>query len=440
MSKNEKVEIADWTMQETIKAGANEVSATVSNRRTVEVEFRNDKLEKLSESTQNSLTLEIYSDYRYSNHTTNDLRRDSLQKFISEAVAATKYLSKDEYRGLPDAKYYPKKTENNLKILDVSHQKVETSDRIKMAREIEDAAMEVSNQIISSTAGYGDVYYETTKVHSNGFAGESQGTIFYAGAEVTVKDGESGRPEDWYYANTRFHEDLPTPDYLGKEAAKRALRKVGQKKINSGQYTMIVENRSGNRLLSVLQQAMSGRALQQKSSFLEGKLGQQITSEKLTMIDNPFIEKGLGSRNFDDEGLSAEKRVMIEEGVLNNYYIDNYYGKKLGMAPTTGSGSNILFKLGARSAEKIIGDMKMGIIVTGFIGGNSNSTTGDFSFGVVGLLVKNGEIVQPINEMNISGNALEFWKNLVEMGNDPYPYSSQYIPTMMFEGVQFSGL
>jgi len=440
MSTNERIDIARWAMKETINAGANEVASTVSNRRSVEIEFRESKLEKLSESTQNSLTLDIYSDHRYSNHTTNDLRKESLKKFIAEAVAATKYLSRDEYRSLPDNKFYPDNTDSDLKIMDQSYRDLETARRVQMAREIESAAMEVSDQIISTTAGSGDIYYQTAKVHSNGFAGENQGTIFYAGAEVTVRDGDSGRPEDWYYASTRYQKDLPAADFLGSEAAKRALKKVGQKKIGSGKYTMIVENRSGSRLLGTLQQPMSARALQQKSSFLEGKLGKQIASKNLSMIDNPFLEKGLGSRHFDGEGLAAEKRAMIEKGILRHYYVDDYYGKKLGMMPTSGSSSNILFIYGKRSAEEMIKDLKKGIYITGFIGGNSNSTTGDFSFGVVGQLVENGELTQPINEMNISGNALELWKNLAAVGNDPYPYSSSRIPALMFENVQFSGL
>ena len=248
MSTNERIDIARWAMKETINAGANEVASTVSNRRSVEIEFRESKLEKLSESTQNSLTLDIYSDHRYSNHTTNDLRKESLKKFIAEAVAATKYLSRDEYRSLPDNKFYPDNTDSDLKIMDQSYRDLETARRVQMAREIESAAMEVSDQIISTTAGSGDIYYQTAKVHSNGFAGENQGTIFYAGAEVTVRDGDSGRPEDWYYASTRYQKDLPAADFLGSEAAKRALKKVGQKKIGSGKYTMIVENRSGSRL------------------------------------------------------------------------------------------------------------------------------------------------------------------------------------------------
>jgi PmbA protein len=148
----------------------------------------------------------------------------------------------------------------------------------------------------------------------------------------------------------------------------------------------------------------------------------------------------LGSRLFDGDGIAARKRVMIEKGVLKNYFIDNYYGKKLGWEPTTASPANIVLEYGNKSFDQLLKEISKGILVTGFIGGNSNSTTGDFSFGLIGMLVENGEIVKPINEMNISGNAREVWNQLVELGNDPYLYSSYRVPSMLFEGIQFSGI
>jgi PmbA protein len=384
--------------------------------------------------------LQIYSDHRYSSHSTNDLRKETLKKFVSEAVAATKYLTEDEFRSLPNPKYYPKGKDVDLQLLDSSYKNVESSERVKIAQEIEATAMEVSDKIISTTSGYSDTSHESIRVHSNGFTGESRSTQFWAGASVTVKDGESGRPSDWFWGGARFKNEMPLPEFLGKEAASRALRKIGQKKIKSGRYKMVVENRVGSRLLGMLHSPMTARSLQQKSSFLEGMLDKQVASETLTIIDDPFMVKGFGSRFFDGEGIAAKKITMIEKGILKNYYIDNYYGKKLGMEPTSGSSSNILLNYGSRSFEEMIKELKKGIFVTSFIGGNSNSTTGDFSFGVVGLLIENGEIVQPINEMNISGNAKEFWLQLTEVGNDPYQYSSWQIPGLMFDDVQFSGL
>ena len=438
MSK--KIELANWVIEKTLKAGANEAAVSMTNQRQVDIEFRDKQLDKLKESTQNSLTLQIYLNHKYSSHTTNDLKKETLENFINEAVASTKYLAEDKYRELPDKKYYPSKTDGDLKLADAGYEKVESDSRVKTAKEIEEIARAESDQIISTTAGYSDIYYETARVHSNGFTGETKGTQFWAGSEVTVKDGEKGRPSDWYWGGARHLNELPKPELLAKEAVRRALRKVGQKKINSGKYTMIVENRSGGRLLGVLTGPMGGRALQQKSSYLEGMLNKKVASDKLTVIDDPFIEKGLGTRFYDRDGLAAKKRIMIDKGVLKNYYIDNYYGKKLGMEPTSGSSSNTLYEYGNRSADEMIKDVEKGILVTGFIGGNSNGTTGDFSFGVVGQFIENGKISHAVNEMNVSGNSKEFWNQLAEMGNDPYLYSSRRIPTMMFEDIDFSGI
>jgi PmbA protein len=169
-------------------------------------------------------------------------------------------------------------------------------------------------------------------------------------------------------------------------------------------------------------------------------LGKKIASDVLTVIDDPFVEKGLASRHFDGEGLTAKRRVMIEKGILRAYLIDDYYGKKLGMEPTTGSPANVLLEHGSHSLDELIAGVKHGIMVTGFLGGNSNSTTGDFSFGIVGLFIDGGKIVHPVNEMNISGNMKEFWNQLSELGNDPYPYSSVRIPSLVFKDVNFSGL
>jgi PmbA protein len=126
--------------------------------------------------------------------------------------------------------------------------------------------------------------------------------------------------------------------------------------------------------------------------------------------------------------------------VLRNYYIDTYYGKKLQMAPTTAGASNLLVALGDKDQAGLVKDLAEGILVTGFLGGNSNATTGDFSFGVQGFRIRSGQVAEPVAELNISGNHLDFWKRLVAVGNDPWPYSTYRTPTLVFEGVQFAGV
>jgi PmbA protein len=195
MNNKEKMELAEWAMEYSIKAGANESIVDISNSRNIDIEYRDKKLDKLQESTQNSLNLQIYANQRYSSHSTSDLRKDEIKKFIEEAVASTKYLTEDKFRSLPDPKFYPSKMDMDLKLTDNSYEKIDPTSRVNLASEIEKEAMAVSDLIISSTAGYSDTYEESVKLHSNGFKGESVGTYFSAGAQVTVNDKEGGRPD-----------------------------------------------------------------------------------------------------------------------------------------------------------------------------------------------------------------------------------------------------
>ncbi len=443
MDGTKRLELARWAMEFALKNGSDQVAASVAKRKSTSIEFREKKLERIKESTSNSFSLRIYAKNRYSAHTTCDLRKESLAGFIKKGIDDTMFLAEDEYRSLPDPVYYPRDhdySKDPLKRLDLFYHELTTANRVELAARIEESARSMDDRIISVSSGYADVFFETILMHSNGFTGESRGTAFSAGSTVTVKDKDGARPEASYWAGTIFHGELPDPETLGRCATERALRKIGQKKIESGKYDMLVENRACGRLVSTILGPMSGHSLQQKSSCFEGMADKQIVSSLFTLTDDPFIEKGLGSRLFDGEGLAAKKRVMIENGVLRHYYINDYYGRKLGMEPTSGSTTNLIYECGTKSPEEMIKEMKKGIFITGFLGGNSNELTGDFSFGITGMSIKDGEIASPVNEMNISGNNREFWNHLTEMGNDPYPFTSNRVPSMLFKDVDFSGI
>jgi PmbA protein len=232
---------------------------------------------------------------------------------------------------------------------------------------------------------------------------------------------------------------LPKSD-IGKKAMERAIQKINPRKIASGKYTVIIENRVAGNLLYPVFSALNGSSIYQKQSFLAGKAGQKIASELLTIVDDPSIPSAPGSRLYDEEGLAAVKRPVIEKGVLKGYYIDNYYGRKLGMQPTSGSNGNIVFETGSRNQQEMMSTLKKGILITGFIGGNCNGSTGDFSYGIEGYLIENGKIVQPVNEMNISGNMSQFWFNLTELGNDIRENDPFRIPSIMLKDVDLSGI
>jgi PmbA protein len=187
-------------------------------------------------------------------------------------------------------------------------------------------------------------------------------------------------------------------------------------------------------------QAMFGRSIQQKQSFLADKKGQKVASPVLTLIDDPFIPGALGSGAFDGEGLTLKKRTMIDAGVLKEFYVDWYYGRKLGWEPTTGGPTNLIIPPGKRPVKEIMKDLGRGILITGFIGGNSNSTTGDTSIGITGQLFDKGEIVHPVSEMNIADNHLKIWQRLAETANDPYLYSASRFSSLVLTDVVVAGI
>lgn len=421
--------------------GAAEVAAAATRQREVAVVWREGKLEKITEATTRRLDLRLYVDGRYAAMATSDLRPEALGSFLENAIALTRTLSPDPFRSLPDPALYQGQAAADLQIEDPRYSAVTAVERRQKAQALEEAARAVkgSEAILSVTTGFSDTAAEVHRVHSNGFEGSRRTTNFSVYAETTVKDADGRRPEDYAEGSARFYADLPDVAVVGRGATERALGCVGAKKIASAVMPVVVDNRIADNLLHRLELALYGSALQQKRSFLDGKLGQPIGSAKLTVDDDPLLPRGLGSRLWDSEGIAAKRRPIFEGGVLQSYFIDTYYGKKLKATPTSANSTNYVWKLGDRDQAALIADLKQGVLITRFLGGNSNSTTGDFSFGIRGFAIRRGKLAEPIAEMNISGNHLDLWKRLSAVGNDPYPHSSSRTPTLVFDGLQLAG-
>jgi PmbA protein len=439
MNNKERYQLAEWANNIARKHGASETAISISRSRSVSVEVREQKIETIREATENNLNLQVYRDNKYSSHSTNNLKKNDLERFIREAVEATQYLAVDPERTLPDPDLYPKGELPDLGIYDNQHSSVTPEFRVENAMKLEALVRQGHPEVISATGRFNDSLSEGIRFHSNGFKGEFLGTFFGASASMTIMDNGS-RPAGSSWAGGRFLKNLPSAEEISKKAISDTVRQLGQSSMASGRYTMIIENSIASQLLFRLIQPMTARAIQQRSSFLLDMLGKSIGSELLTIIDDPTVIGGMASRHFDSEGIASRRRVLIEKGILNEYLIDNYYGRKLEMTPNGGSTSNIFMDNGKRSPELIIADTRKGIVVTSFNGGNSNPTTGDFSFGISGQLVENGKIVRAVNEMNISGNFKNLFNQLIETGNDPYLYSSAHTPTLVFRDVDFSGL
>jgi len=434
-------DLAAFAVKTAKSAGADDCRVSINSERAVEISYREHKPENIKEASTKRLAIEIYANKRYSGQSTSDLRKDALKDFVTNAVATTKLLAEDPFRTLPDPKYYEGRKEFDLELVDPDYKNFSSEDRHKMVKEIEDACLtKGGDKVISVTASENDRYGESVVLTSNGFEGHRESTSFVTVAEISVQDEGDRRPEGYDWAVAVNKKGLPDPKKVGANAAKRTLAQLGAKKIKTETLPIIVENRNVSRLLGGFLAGMYGRNIQQKRSFLTDKKGQKIGNKLFTIIDDPFIKGGLGSRLYDGDGFATQKRIMVEQGVLNEFFVDWYYSKKLGWEPTTGGPSNLVIPPGKRSLKAIMKDLGRGILISGFIGGNSNSTTGDASIGIFGHLFENGAPVQAIAEMNIADNHLEFWHKLAEVANDPWTYSSQRMPSLVFTDVVVSGL
>jgi PmbA protein len=441
-STDDMLEVARQVVALARKKGAQEAAAASSRSREVDVTWRDGKLEKVSEAVTRSLSLQLYVDGRYSAASTSDLRPDAIERFVAESIVLTRALAADEHRRLPEPELYGGRSQDDLALEDARQKSVSADERRAFARSLEEAARAADSKsvILSVTASFGDSSSESHRVASNGFEGTHRTTTFYASCDVSVKDADGRRPEDYDYGVVRFIDDLPDAASLGRGATTRAYGRLGAAKAKSASLPMVVDNRVAGRLVSMLLGPLSGMAIQQKRSYLDGKLGKKIGSDKLHIVDDPLLRRGLASRHFDGEGIAARKQPIFQDGVLSMFFIDSYYGRKLGVKPTTGGASNLTWRLGSKNQAALRGDIKDGIFVTGFLGGNSNAATGDFSLGVQGFRIRKGQLAEPVSEMNIAGNQADLWKRLVAVGDDPFRFSSSRTPTLVFDKVEFAGV
>jgi PmbA protein len=441
MITNQHKNIAQWAMDTALKNGCSSARVSIIVANNNSFEYRNTQLDKLHQSAENKLYIELYVDGRYGSLSTNRLEKSELEGFIKEGILSTRFLAPDLCRQLPDSgRYYKVKDNADLDLYDNSFFDYTVEEKLALAKSIVEEIYGTDDRIVSVVSSYDDGCGAEYMIASNGFEGEEKDSAFSITAEVALKTDTDARPESYWYDSKIYWSDL-NKSGIASKALNRALQKLGQTKIDSGKYNVLLDNTVSSRLFSPLISAMFGSAIQQKNTFLLDKLGEKIISDKLTVFDKPHLKRTFGARWHDGEGVETTEQTLINKGVLNTYFIDTYNALKLNVEPTIASPSVITFELGTKNCQELMEVMQNGIWVTGFNGGNTNATTGDFSFGIEGFWVENGIAVKPISEMNITGNMLQLWNNLVEVGNDPlFTNSSRQIPSLLFENISFSGL
>ena len=439
MISEQNKKLAQWALDYARMNGCQAAKVSIYTNTNSSVDIRNEKIDSLKQASQASMSISLYVDNRFGSYSTNRLDQGELENFIKTGIDSTKYLAPDEFRKLPDASRYYQGGLPDLEQYDPKLSTLDPDEKVNLALQTCREVSGKDGRIVSVNTSFSEGESSSYMLASNGFEGEFQSSSCSLSASVSVKGEGDARPSSGWHDSSLFFAALQK-EGIGEKALERTLKKLGQKKTKSGKYTMLVDPMNAGRLLSPMISALYGSAIQQKNSFLMDMLGQKAGSGLFTLRDEPHLRGAFGARYFDNEGVATSERTVFDKGVLNTFYIDTYNSLKMGTPPTISSPSVLVLEPGTKDMEGLIKEINNGILVTGFNGGNSNNSTGDFSFGIEGFLIENGNISQPVSEMNITGNMVTLWESLAAVGNDPRLNSSLRIPSLVFEGVDFSGL
>jgi len=419
-------------------AGADEVAASIRQNRDVTFEYRDGALEKVKDTTSQGLGIQVFAAGRYSSHQTTDLNVERLKSFVAEAVAITKALEPDEFRKITPEELFQDRPDVDLDLVDPAVAEITRDQRLAWCEALDTVARD-NEKVISATAGVYDGSSLSASVSSNGFSGTQQSTYCWYGSSITMMDQGDKRAEDGFYVGNPHVASLPDATIVARTALNRVLSRLNSEKGPTTKATMVVDSRVAGSLIGRLLSPANARSVQQGQSYWGELVGQKAFSDTLTIVDDPLIKRGFSSRHYDNEGISARVIPIVEAGVIKNLYVDTYYGRKADMKPTTGSPSNRRLGTGEKPLAELLADVGDGVYVTSWLGGNADRTTGDFSLGIRGHMIENGQIGRPVGEMNVTGNLRDLFSRLEMVGNDIYPYSSTLSPSLVFADVGFSG-
>lgn len=434
-----ETDIINYAANEIAAYGEIDFRLILTENHETTIVMRNEQTEQLQQAKAISLAINLILDGRDGFYYTNNLDQHELKTFIYQAIENTKILEPDESRTLPNPSLYYKGDGFDLKNFDATLAAMDPSEKIQMTVENHNQAFNSDPRIISTQTRYSDRQHQAYYINSNGFHGYEESSRCTLSTILAVEGKDGHHPMDGWGETRIFFHDMPHSG-IADIALERTLRKIGQKPIKGGIYTMILESPIAGNMLQPVLNVMGGQALQQKMSFLHDKLDQQVLSPLLQLVDDPLIPGTLGACHFDYDGVATQRRTIFDHGILRTYFIDTPYSKKLKMEPTTQGVHHLIMQAGSKNLRELIKEVGEGILVTDFNGGNCDSTTGNFSYGIEGHLIQGGQITQPLSGMNITGNMLQLWQNLVELGNDADPWETDLIPSLVFEGIQFGGL
>lgn len=427
------------------KHGAEAADAIVAGGISEEVSVRLGKLESIERSEDRNIGLRVFVDGRNAIISTASIDEKSIDELAARAVAMAKLAPQDPYAGLAEASLLA----TNIPELDLMDRTVPSSDTLKdLAFAVENAAQ--STKGITNSEG-GNASYGTTTVMlatTNGFSSSYERSGFGI-STVALAEHDGKMERDYDYSAAVHFGDLKSPEDIGKSAANRTLSRLGARKVKTGSFPVVYDQRVSSSISGHISGAINGASITRGTSFLKDCMGKQITNTAITLTDDPLRPRGAGSSGFDGEGLARRQRIMVENGVLKGWFLDLASARQLNLDPTgnasrgtssspSPSTSNWMMEAGSKSRDELIAEIDEGFLVTELIGSSVSLITGDYSRGASGFWIEKGKIVYPVTEATIAGNLKDMLMAMTP-ANDLDFTRSNITPSLRIDGMVVAG-
>jgi PmbA protein len=447
---NNYEQLAKKIVQRAKKKGAKQAEAFLEVGRQSSCRVRDGEIEDLTQATSKGVGLRVITkDNRLGFAYTSDFEPASLDSFVDRALQLAKTAAPNKLNGLPTAKELGKPGETG-DLYDPAVANLAGDWKIKAALEIEKVGKSVDPRVATfNSVGAGDYVAEVYVASSEGLTGGYAGTYVYLfGSPVA---SENGQLQTSYWMDyKRFLGDLDSPEAVGREAARRAVRMLGAKRVKSQQVPVIFDPMMASSFVGNVAAAADGNAIYKNSSIFVGKLGKRLAPESVTVVDDGLLKRGLGTSPFDGEGVATRRTALLEKGVLKSYLYDSFTARKA-KAKTTGNAArgynslphigtnNLYLEPGARPPQELIREVKNGFYVTAMLGRGADPVTGEYSRGANGLWIENGELAYPVQEVTVAGNLLQMLQDVDAIGSDIQFRGSAGAPTIRFKQLTVSG-
>ena len=419
-------------------SGATACEVDVSEGFGQSVTVRRQSVDTIEYNRDKGLGVTVYLGQCHGHASSADFSPVGRRAAVDAALAIARFTAEDDCAGLPEPGLLARRDME----LDLFHPwPIEVPAAIELARRCEQAAFDVSPLVTNSEgATVSAQQSHFVSANSLGFMGGFATSRHYVSCSVIAGRGDEMQRDDWY-ASRRDPSGFPAPERIGDYAARRALARLGARKLRTRKCPVIFEAPLAAGLIGSFVHAISGGSLYRKTSFLLDSLGKRIFPDFVRISERPHLRGGFASSPFDDDGVATHDREVVEHGVLQGYFLSTYSARKLGLQTTGNAGGshNLLVAPGRLDLEGLLGAMGTGLLVTELLGQGVNYVTGDYSRGAAGYWVEGGEIAYPVEEITIAGNLREMLRGIVEIGTDIEVRGSKQVGSLLIDRMTVAG-